>query len=501
MKKQNIILLCIAFSIGLLSSCNDFLEPKSNSEYVPKDAVSLNEILLGEGYMHPNDQTKLHVFMDILDDDVQCSSYSATKQNENRYPALAAAFSWDVNMFHKFSEAGIHETGTNIWKNGYTKILGTNAVMDYIEGSMGTEIEKNMVKAQAFALRGYYHFYLVNVFALPYNIDKSSPGIPIRTSSKMQDEPLKRNTVEEVYAQILSDLHASEELYLKMPIDLQFKRDYRVSLPMVNLLLSRVYLYMENWEKASLYAQKVLDDTNFKLLDLNTITGNSPYNFISINSPETIWLYGNATDIFDFAIDRWRIGYRQITIFVPSQELMSSYENDDLRKTWYFVNQYNTGNYTPYSKISIARNTGLITANNQFGRAFRLSEAYLNLAEASSMLAKAGKNEHKVKAVQAINTLRMNRYKTNTDFSLKEESIEVLIDAIKQERRKELCFEGHRWFDLKRYGMPEIKHRWHVDETTTLDFTLHPKDKRYVLPIPFWTLELNKNLTPNHPGK
>ena len=60
--------------IALLSatSCGDFLEPNSTSEFVPKDAVSLNELLLGEAYQR-NDMTGFNIFLNLLDDDIEAA--------------------------------------------------------------------------------------------------------------------------------------------------------------------------------------------------------------------------------------------------------------------------------------------------------------------------------------------------------------------------------------------------------------------------------------------
>ena len=62
------------------------------------------------------------------------------------------------------------------WKWFYSYILGANAALDYIDGVSGTDDERNIVKAQAFALRGYYYFQLVNMWGAPYNYDKKALG-------------------------------------------------------------------------------------------------------------------------------------------------------------------------------------------------------------------------------------------------------------------------------------------------------------------------------------
>ena len=68
-------------------------------------------------------------------------------------------------------------------------------------------------------------------------------------------------------------------------------------------------------------------------------------------------------------------------------------------------------------------------------------------------------------------------------------TIEIFIKA---ERRKELCFEGQRWFDLRRYGMPQITHEW---EGKT--YTLKSNDPSYTMPIPDEVLIKNKRLEQN----
>lgn len=84
--KQRIIFLCIVSLI--LGSCGDFLEPKSKSEFVPKDANSLSELLLGEAYPR-NGITELNVFLHLLDDDIAPAPYQGVKvgSDANRWYA------------------------------------------------------------------------------------------------------------------------------------------------------------------------------------------------------------------------------------------------------------------------------------------------------------------------------------------------------------------------------------------------------------------------------
>ena len=75
---------------------------------------------------------------------------------------------------------------------------------------------------------------------------------------------------------------------------------------------------------------------------------------------------------------------------------------------------------------------------------------------------------------------------------------EELLEQIRLERRKELCFEGHRWFDLRRYGMPKIKHVYKYEPGgPTYEFVLEKEDPMYTLPFPNSLLLKNSALIQN----
>ena len=137
-------------------------------------------------------------------------------------------------------------------------------------------------------------------------------------------------------------------------------------------------------------------------------------------------------------------------------------------------------------------------SDTEFARAFRLPEAYLNLAEAKAMLFKLGKEGGTcTEALDALNELRMNRFTATSYRALDINDPEILIREVRAERRRELCFEDHRWFDLRRYGMPKIVHKWSQSENVTVEYVLEEKDPGYVLPIPPEALEKNTALVQN----
>ena len=133
-----------------------------------------------------------------------------------------------------------------------------------------------------------------------------------------------------------------------------------------------------------------------------------------------------------------------------------------------------------------------------FGRSLRLSEAYLNYAEANAMMYKAGTNgDGAVNARQALDDLREKRFAAEDFTKLNISDADELILFVRDERRRELCFEDHRWYDLRRWGMPEIKHVWNISSSMQVVYTLNLGDKGYTVPIPDEAMEANAALKQN----
>ncbi len=509
---KNIIAITL-FAL-VFTGCEDFLEPNSKSEFVPKDANSLNELLLGEAYQR-NDMSGFNIFLGLLDDDVEAAPYQIPNDgfDENKY---IACFGWKPNMFQMMEKA--NSGHTNMYEKYYELILGANAVLDYLPGVTDTDEMINYVKAQAYALRGFYYFNLVNIFGQPYNSNPDSLGnalgVPLKLHSGIEanEDALTRKTVAEVYTQILSDLHTADSVYKTLPENLQFAKKHRTSQPMVELMLSRTYLYMGNWSEASKYAEYVMKNPKLELVDLNIIpnfddNGNRIREYMfypSADSQETIWLYGNVEDMFTWTCygtnsQNPQNGNKKMhAYFKASQDLIDSFEEGDMRKFQYIIEApLESGEYMPmaYGKINVGTQYYLPkNAEGIFGRCLRLSEAYLNYAEAQANLGGEGIN-NAIEALIELREKRINPDEGDIEGFATTDQVE-LIEFIKAERRRELCFEGHRWFDLRRWGMPEIKHVWY-NKTGSVEFTLKEKDLMYTVPIPDEAIEENPKLVQN----
>lgn len=499
-----------------LTACGDFLEPDSESEFVPEDATSLNELLLGEAYQR-NDMDGFNIYLGLLDDDVEAAPYQTPNEGFDGNLYLAS-YSWQPDMYKMMEEANAGHI--NIYERYYEVILGANAVLDYIPNVNDSDENINKVKAQAYALRGFYYFNLVNIYGQPYNVNPEAPGVPLKLNSGIEESEdyLKRKSVSEVYEQILSDLHTAESTYLSLPESEQWSDNYRTSLPMVQLMLSRTYLYMENWAKAAEYAKLVMDNKQFKLVDLNDVPLNGTdeegkpirnyYVFPTYKSSETIWPYGNVKDMFEWTYkeansQNSNTGSKMHAYFQASEELLSTYVDYDLRLSRYIVQAPVGGSselmHMAFGKVYVGTSYYLPqNAVGVFGRCLRLSEAYLNYAEAKAMLGGEGLGE----ATNALNILREKRFDPE-DFEAEEfDSQEELVQFVRDERRRELCFEGHRWFDLRRWGMPAITHKWHDDAESTSSYRLEEGDLLYTVPLPDEALNMNSSLVQNElPGK
>lgn len=483
-----------------ICGCSDFLEPKSPSEFVPKTADALNGLLLGEAYPTAT-SSQLFCFHNALDDDIEMSDEELFHQSSAFIETLQLVYSWNPELF-ELSRAG---SLSQIWSMYYQRILGANSVLDYLEDVSGTVEEKASVRAQAYTLRAFYYFNLVNLFGGPYNHDKSAAGVPLKLTSDLTDGFDTRATVSEVYDRILKDLDEAEKNFAVLSEKQQKSMGYRINLPAMQLLRARVCLHMENMEGAAKYARKVIDDWGYELYDMSGKVDTLYVNYMTLDNPETIWMYGSPDDVTSMLALSATMNDAGKTVAYTlnaSRDLVASFSDEyDLRGKYYLVQELRgpqnatadklkpaEGHYLPWSKCALQADNRVKTAS-AFAFSFRLSEAYLILAEAVY-------DTDEELALQLINDLREKRF-TAGKYDAVSYSGKDLLNFIREERRRELCFEGQRWFDLRRYGMPTFKHRWVENGIVVGNYVMEQGDAAYTLPIPFVAIERNPALKQN----
>lgn len=219
-------ILQIMSLIGVLipMGCSDFLEKKSQDEVIVTTVLDFDEFLLGSGYVTYVQYANLY----FLDDDIEY--YESEYYDELSDVMASYGFqSWQPDMWE--SEEVIR-TNWETYTSTYSRIMGVNAVLDGIDKARGEIEARDQVKAEALALRGYYYFMLVNTFGEPYNYNKKALGVPLKLSADIEENGMPRNTVEEVYMQIVEDLRESSALFEKYP---KRRGNYRINLPTVNI--------------------------------------------------------------------------------------------------------------------------------------------------------------------------------------------------------------------------------------------------------------------------
>ena len=328
----------------------------------------------------------------------------------------------------------------------------------------GTDEEKNQLLAETYFLRAQAYFELINLYGEPYESAEQAEkalGVPINEEITIMDNIYSRETLAKVYAKIESDLHESITRFKNTEWT---KNVVHPSLDVAYLFASRLHLYKKEYQSAKNYADSVINNERYQLYDLHTAGLTSYSYFINRNNPEIMFCYGMVS--FDF-IYNYSSTY---ATYLVSDKLISLFSNDDLRKTTFWDK-----NKKPHKFSS--------TNSQSYGNTYRLSEAYLNRAEALVFL---GKWES---AITDINTIREKRIKN--DYEITATNREDALNKVWEERRRELCFEKHRWFDLRRQGMPELRHIF-TNGGSRKEYILPTGSKSYTLPIPKKIREQNK---------
>lgn len=469
--------------LGLLGleGCSQFLKEESQSEVIPKTTSDFSELLLGSGY--PTVSSPRFTFLSLLDDD--CAQFLThigqkpdTHVNEQSAITYLPYYSWQPYMCDQdgYGNEINSAATTTIYAQFYSKILGCNAVLDYIDDAVGEDSEKNRVKAEALAVRSLLYFQLVNIYGEPYNHNKEALGVPLRVSANLTEEHMKRETVGYIYEEVIAK-GLQEAARLMDPLEI-IRKNYRVNQPTIHILLSRVYLYMERYEDC-IDEVEIAIEQGIKLLDmvnnLGAISSGKLYKPISYDNPEVEWLFGPA-QVSDYA------AYALAT--APDFRALWDKENDQRFLANNFKTQLLIDSTTDNSVLTTKpRGTG------EYGQSVRSAEAFLNRMEAYALLGEEGL------ALSELNDFRKKRI---IDYQPVNLSGQALLDEIRLERRKELCYEGHRWFDLRRQGMPEIRHVYKYEKGgSEYEFILEQGDPMYTIPLPNSVLLQNSGLIQN----
>jgi len=462
--KRILTIFLITAGCYLVAGCK-----KSYLELKPYDQVALEVALITEGDMQAATNgiysllrnsslygRDIQLRADVLADNVYISA-----TNSNRF----------LEYFQVNYTPSTGSVGTN-WGNAYGDILRANNV---INSTIAANTNTNQYRGEALALRALLYFDLVKQYAKPYTAASASAdlGVPLILAYDPKVKPV-RSTVLQVYDQIEKDLIAAIGLLTdRVPYSAGY-----VNKNTAKSLLARLYQFKGDWTKALTTAQDVINNGGYTL----TTTANHA----------SYWALGTLrTDkvetLFELGFDpNGNAGLESLPYFflqagygdaLAADAFFTTFSSTDVRRTLMVdavrggknvkvINKYaNNINYT----IKIVR----------------LSEVYLIAAEASYQTGNiAG-------ALSYLNLVATKRDNAFTGYI--SVGTQVLEDIL-TERRKELAFEGHRYWDLARNGRDVVRVNVNTNYPGNVPLTIAKDNFRRLLPLPQGELDANANI-------
>jgi len=384
---------------------------------------------------------------------------------------------------------------STLYQAPYAVIANANIVLRDIDKftTATTQLRANRIKGQAYAIRALAHFDLFRYFANKYDRN-STTDLALYYSTQFivsPNEKPERMPNKQYYDSIFNDLSKAVTLLsnVDQPVNpvSGFTRPY-IDLATVYSIQARVYLYAGMWAEAEAAATSaialrplvLLDQTAYSGMYNQTARGEIIWNvqFESSQSGPTFLVYfaTNARSYFRPALE--------IATVAGNTGLI---QNNDIRYTAYFS--------TVSGGLAVTKYKGKTTASD--GNAnfvvFHTGELYLIRAEARA------RNNKEALALSDLNDLRAARitgYVPAVGLTG-----QLLLDAIANERRRELVAEGHRFFDLKRTTRTITRGSTcgNTAISPTGDCTLAPTDREWTLPIPEAVRNANEKCAQN-PG-
>ena len=399
-------------------------------------------------------------------------------------------------LYYNFPSYNVSSTNTivaNVWNGLAYTINRSNWVLRYLDGvEFADEAERERIRQETYFLRALANFYLVRLYGEVPVVNKV-----LETTSEVK--ALKRQPVEQVYGQIIADLQPVADGDVLPAFIAADDADFgRATNTAAAALLGKVYLTMA----ATLGNDAYYDDAITYLQRACTLRG---YTELGTTFPrvfgvanegneeiifQCMYLEGNEDESSAFAYYFQPLSVTGVTSqaqgrgFNSGEEnLFNEYEEGDRRKSTSIVEYGNTYYTRKYSDMTNALGYG---GNNWIE--LRFADVFLMLAEAYERT----NNEDLAKDY-------LDRVRSRAELPGYDESdaayhaaYPTLREAIFHERRMELAFENHRWFDLQRlYPTPELlneyMHRLATDYPRFNAF--HERD--FLLPIPFDEVHIN----------
>lgn len=393
----------------------------------------------------------------------------------------------------------------DIWRGPAPGILRANLVIENVPGMDIDEEIKNRVTGEAKFLRGLYYFTLVQLFG----------DVPLITKAQTPEDNLKpeRTSKELVYALIIEDLTEAAAL---LPDRKQYTASDigRASKGAALGLLAKVYLTRKEYDKVIPLCEQInalqyrLNEDysdNFRISTENSdeslfevqYVGKTSFGFWD-NENQSSWVSTfTGPRNSDFVAGGY--GWNQ-----PTAEFVNAYESGDLRKdktilypggptfdSKPYLASYSTTGYS-LRKFLVPKSESPDYDTNPLNfPVLRYADVLLMWAEALNETGKT--TEAQAVATSIHNGGPLNRVRLRAGLNnVQGLNQQQLREKIIHERRMELAFEGHRWFDLMRYdnGQYALNFFHAIGRSNA-------SEKHLLLPIPLKEIEANPNLIQN----
>ncbi len=492
MKKY--IIYLFAISLAFLWSCDDILEKEpftsQKEEAVFKDIDGAYAAIIGMYNSMTNEDyygRLIYAYEGSKGPDFFCEDTGNRFLVENGYRETSAVGGYT----------------TNAWSQIYSVIFKCNDILFYIDKIEADEDEINVVKGQAYAVRALCYFDLMRLFAYPpifsfpgklhYN-EKYQHGVPLILSKEEHDaaitNPPGRNTSVESFNQIVADFKLAIGF-----LDGEGVPQGHIGYDATCTLLSRAYLYMEEWQSAIDYGLEALDEDDLIKYEFFAENYYKPFNKESLFE-----LAYSATD--DLGSNSLNHLTRAPTYQAPGESKDGKVIDSDIGYAGYGLNKYARALLRSYpgdirtylicdnnedlpddgEELGYRKNVGRETHSVHNITVVRTPEPILNIAEAYAALGNASE------AVRHLNMLA--KYRLNTTF---EEDVPDLFNVILDERHKEFILEGQNYWDKFRRN---ISFEREDEGSVTSDNKIieFEKFEQVVYPIPQNEMERNKNI-------
>ena len=480
-------LIAIALLGFSFSSCSDFLEQNPQTDLSENDFYKTADDILSavngaysslqEGDIYGN----WYVFGEIPSDNTRNQlSGSVTTQNE----------------FDQFYIDTQNSMIANFWKAAYKVINRTNTILGRIDGiEINTELA-NRYKLECKFIRALMYFNLVRVYV--------DVPLVLKEISISESYDILREPKENVYNQIIADLKEAQDL----PVSYSTAEDGRATQGAAKALLANVYMTLHKYAEAETILAEIINSGRYSLLEntpgsLNIDGYKNVFSPVNHNSKEGIFEiqflkggYGEGSNYANnFAPEN--SGTNVVAVGgtggnnIPEMDIYNAYEEGDLRRDFsmslgYYDNRKNNewveSRYVckfmdvPYQNNDASNNYPVI----------RYADVILMYAEALNQ------NGKTAEACKYLNMTRRRGFGYQTtetspvDLQTTDKAQFALM--VEQERRVELAFENHRWFDLIRTGRA-------VEVMRSKGFSLN--ETNLICPIPQKQIDVNPKLTQN----